>query len=1558
MRTLISILFLLSISATAFTQNNAPIKNDKVPASNQNLSHNDGPAYGMPYANNIPLNYVRVFQPLMPYTNESDVIYGGRTVEEVPRVTNYFDGLGRSLQTVAWAQSKSKKDIVAPVEYDDYGRQVYSYMSYAATTNDGNFKTTAFADQQTMLQGIYNPLSDPAGEKYFYSKTIYDNSPLDRAIKSFAPGNSWAGSEGYPETGTGNIERKVKQEFGVCETTEDVKKWNITSVALTYNANNDITATINVPTVAAGIPGVYGTGDLTKTIVTDENQNKIIEYKDKEGHVILKKVQADDVPGISYTGWLCTYYVYDDYGNLRFVIPPKAVVKAIEANWVLSSTVVRELCYRYEYDARQRLIAKKLPGAGWTYLVYDKRDRLTFTQDANMRDRNQWMVLFYDILNRPVMSSMIVTSKTHQQLIADVNNLNYNQLATVDGVNVHIDPRPADGKNDGTTYFSLTRSFYDNYNFTNISYNNSYNAKLQNNGTNVYAENNPTTPYNILGNLFTGTQVRVIEDANNLGAGGWLTTVNFYDRKNRIIQVYGSNYKGGYDVVTNLYDFTGKVLSSFYAHTNTDAVVEKGIGTDMEYDHAGRLLKTKKRIYDHIADATPKQTIKISENAYNELGQLETKKLGQQRDVTSGAYTSTPIETLELEYNVRGWLKGINRSYTKITSPVVHWFGMELNYDWGFNGKQYDGNVAGVIWRSKGDGVRRSFGYGYDHVNRLMFADYQQYASGNWANDLMMDFDLKMGTTGTDYTTAYDENGNILKMRQQGVIVNASAEIDNLTYSYVNGEVSNKLRAVKDDGVANTSAGDFDDKNYASNNPTDYGYDVNGNIVNDLNKRLDGNTVNVAGSVTNDINTATDAQSIQYNYLNLPWLITSKNNGDQTIKGTIKYIYDAAGRKLQKTTIEEKATINNSTKITTDAIYIGGFIYQTIKKEKTGQTTTTEKTLQFVAMEEGRIREEKDINNAIVKYNLDYFIKDHLGNVRVILTDEQKTDIYPAATLEGDINSSSSASYIEKRDFYTIDPGKIVDKTITPIPGFPTPSASLDYPNNNVIPNTNTNGNSTAISNKLYKMNGADAQKTGLGITLKVMSGDKLNIYGKSYYFESIINNDGNSAIQVTDILAGLLGTPLGATSGKGATTTILNTNTSGTVTPINSFFTTQPVVNNKPQAYINYIIFDEQFNVVKSGFSAVNQEHGFVKDHTSELQNISVTKNGYVYVYVSNQSPINVYFDNLQVTQTRSALVEETHYNAWGEVLKAISSRAANITTNKYKYNGKEEQRNEFSDGSGLELLDYGARMYDAQIGRWQVTDPLCEISRRWSAYNYAYNNPIRFIDPDGMAVKKFDPNAPDKKDEEESDAHKRKKEIDNFLRDGTDYYKGGPGPGGSGGLDISRSIKKKLHDFKKFAKYYFNFGPQRATTQEQAENVDMTHDIWTKVQEDAEKVYEVNKIGASFIPIPGLGELMGGGLVIETIQGFYLRSSTTVAQGVYTRVVQTLVSLTEGTNIKALLNVFENQARSSGANKVVIEGIDIINSKLFSPAMAQRLGYTYEQTGKNSIKLVKILK
>jgi len=98
---------------------------------------------------------------------------------------------------------------------------------------------------------------------------------------------------------------------------------------------------------------------------------------------------------------------------------------------------------------------------------------------------------------------------------------------------------------------------------------------------------------------------------------------------------------------------------------------------------------------------------------------------------------------------------------------------------------------------------------------------------------------------------------------------------------------------------------------------------------------------------------------------------------------------------------------------------------------------------------------------------------------------------------------------------------------------------------------------------------------------------------------------------------------------------------------------------------------------------------------------------------------------------KNNAEVLEENNYYAFGLRHSAGMVPTANAAYN-YQYNGKELQK---ETGWG----DYGARMYMADIGRWGVIDPLAEQMRRYSPYNYAFNNPVSFIDPDGMKPHQF---------------------------------------------------------------------------------------------------------------------------------------------------------------------------------------------------------------------------
>lgn len=1169
------------------------------------------------YSGTMKVNFVRTWDAKTAYTSEDSVVSASRTAREAIQTTQYFDGLGRNIQNVKKGQSATGKDIVEPIIYDDFGRDVFKYLPYVSidsNNSNGKFRLNPFNEQASFYSNsTYNP--GFSGEHIFYSKRVFDHSPLNRVDTSFAPGNSWGGSH-----------IGVVTKFGINALSDSVRIWTID---MAYGSTPSSV-------------GYYSAGELSKSIIIDDHGKHTLEYKDKLGKLILKKSQLDVSPSTHHAGWLCTYFIYDDLDNLRCVIQPKGV-EARTPNWQLSTTVLNELCFRYEYDARGRATIKRVPGAGEAWMVYDSQDRLVMTQDSALRALGKWLYTKYDALNRPILTGL--WENNYDRV--------YHQGQATSSSNY---PSPSSG------YEILSEIYYDNYSWVSGS-----GSGLSDVFINTYATNsnyfltasNSTFPYPqeitpsyLTTSAVTGTKTRV------LGTNNFLYLVTFYDEFGRAIQTHSTNQSGGKDTVTMQYSFSGQLLRSLICHQKAgiNARIYRVL-TKNDYDDAGRLTAVRKKT------GSSAETV-ILENTYNELGQVKIKRIGKVRDENDpDSYTENSLDSIKYEYNIRGWLRGINKDFARgVTS--VGWFGTELAYDFGFSQVQLNGNIAGIRWRSKGDGEQRAYGFTYDAVSRFSRADFTQYTGSTWNTDAGVDFTVK--------DMNYDPNGNILSMTQKGYKLTGSSVIDSLVYGY--NSSSNRLAYITDKvNDSNSKLGDF--KENSNDASQDYWYDGNGNLTEDNNKRI---------------------TSITYNHLNLP--IEIKMIG----KGKIVYGYDADGRKLSKTTID--STLSPVRTIETS--YIGSFVYQN-------------DTLQFAKTEEGKLRPQNANSSDTVFY--DYFEKDHLGNVRVMLTDELKSDMYPPASFE-------TGALADERLLYSkVDSGRVQINTIP------------DYPTDEY---TDPNDYAQAVE--------GDAMRIGTGIVLKVMSGDKCDIRVTSFYpeddypYETPINPLSNLVTAFSGTVNSMPGHhPSGS-----------ELQSSGLLTSgITSFLNTQSSYDDqRPKAFVNWILFDEQFKFVSggSGFEQVGDKGDF----TFHVPKATINKNGYLYVYVSNESPdIPVYFDNLQVTHIRGPLLEENHYYPFGLTMAAISSKAYANQKNSYLFNtGTELGNKEFNDGSGLELYETTFRGYDPQIGRFWQLDPLSDKYKSWSLYCFASDNPISFSDPLGLEPED------DKKPKETSTAEKPK--------------------------------------------------------------------------------------------------------------------------------------------------------------------------------------------------------
>lgn len=1198
------------------------------------------------HAANDKINYVRtydVYQPLTAFPSDMSLT-NAVNAGNIMQTTQYFDGLGRPVQTVARQASGNGKDLISFVVYDQYGRQVFQPMPYVKTTaTDGRMQEDPSIDQGAFLNNHYTE------EDIFYGKTEFENSPLNRPLKQMAPGNSWAG-----------IDNGVSSAYLTNLIEEGVRIWILGATPATNAA--------------------YLTGKLSVIATTDENDTQVREYANSKGQVILKKVQKETAAGNGHGDWLNTYYLYDVYGNLAFVIPPRAV-ELLETNgWNWNNAGIDNLVFTYTYDGRNRMITKKVPGSGQVNLVYDKLDRLVLTQDANQSALNEWTFTKYDQLNRPVLTGFLTSSSNRAALQADLNSWTGELFVKREGLSTanvlegasittsvrdtdiatyrtketgYIDYLPGfesitnddfvtetvpslsheytfyEGYHDATfpllstSVFEMnTVNYYDDYDFTAKTWNTDFSGKGFYTTTQQQADYNFVTPSQAsnLKGMATGSKVRI------LGTNDWLTTVMFYDDRGRVVQTQGDNHLGGTDISTTQYDFAGRVLHTYTEHNNPLATTNSstGILKEFGYDHAGRLLSIKEKLNNTGNLKT------LVTNSYNELGELESKSLGD---------AITPLEILNYDYNIQGWLKSINGDELDDPSEngstmTNHYFAMDLSYDYGFEQNQLNGNIAGIKWKSKSSDKIRAYGFDYDKVNRLTKANYTQGSS--WSQ------------TTADFSTSYgyDANGNILSLQRQGVVAGTITPIDNLTYDYGDGfglaAASNRLQSVQDT-EGDLGQGDFKDGNTSGD---DYDYDANGNMKDDLNK-----------GITN----------ITYNHLNLPLVVSFGSTK------SITYTYDAAGIKLSK------VVDDNGSLTTTD--YAGGFIYEN-------------NALQHFAHEEGRVR--KNTAGSLVH---DYFIKDHLGNTRMTLTEATEVVEYRASMETGTSQGVDMQNYEESLFL------------------------NLSAVRSSLEPLGNTTNVPDITDDKSARLNGSNSStRIGPAKMMVVSAGDQINVSVDSYHAGSYSNTGYHNQTTVKAALSTVLGTgAANATEATGISSIVNGLPTSTAV------FVGGDGNQTRPKAYLNVLIFDQDFEYVDGGFLQTDQASGYKPLSFTRTLN----QGGYVYVYLSNESQtdFNVYFDDLRVTHTKGTILQEDHYYPFGMSINALSSSAPLSKPNKFKYNGK-ELNTEFD----LNWYDYGARMYDPTIGKWNAVDPMSEIYQSQSSYHYALNNPVRFLDPNGM--------------------------------------------------------------------------------------------------------------------------------------------------------------------------------------------------------------------------------
>ncbi|MDR0833624.1 MAG: DUF6443 domain-containing protein [Candidatus Symbiothrix sp.] len=776
-------------------------------------------------------------------------------------VVNYYDGLGRPVQTVQTGITPDQKDLITIQEYDAFGRASKTGLPMPKANNTGAYHTGGIT-----ANSIYG------NDNYAYSEPIYEASPLNRIVKQYGPGQAWRSGNGHAL----EIDYLTNNGDYPC--------------ALYFVNGNNVVRN-----------GNYANNSLYVTKTTDEDGKVAYEFKDKLGQVVLQRQVDTD-------GNYDTYYVYDDFGNLRFVLPPLAADATTGGTYTETSAALKDYAYLYRYDNRNRCTWKKLPGAEPVYYQYDSADRLIFTQDGELRDQSLWKFSIPDVFGRVVLEGTCATPS-----ITGVAKVEYTGVAnTTSGYTV-----------SGITWSSmqvLQTYYYDNYNFKLTQQpfaGNSAYDDVTPTGFDNQRYGTDTDPIKAKG-LLTGSITYLLGGYNST-----LGSVFYYDSKGRVIQSIAQNHLSGYEKNYVNYSFTGQPTWKKHIHS----VVNKPVITETYrygYDHANRLTTTHYQL-DNTTE------ILLSNLTYDDLGRVQNKQIDNN------------TQTIAYTYTIRNWLKSIN---------VPNVFNETLYYEDSYAGSTplYNGNIAATT--NSGSGYR----YEYDGLNRLTQSLF-----------------LEDGAVNNRFNEAltYDKHGNILTLQRNSG--STPTLMDDLTLSYTGNQLSHIT-----DAVSNSIFSGFVKPYGVSNN--EYDYNTNGAMTKDLNRGV---------------------QTVSYNPLNLPKEIQFVDGHRTT------YVYDATGvkRRVSYSTAESSLNVPSSISavslptLTND--YCGNIIYENgnLKYILTPESYVMQGTIIYFPSPNGYAPPTNT-----VFYGHNYYLKDHLGNVRQV--SGQVTNYYPFGMVNDALSTS------------------------------------------------------------------------------------------------------------------------------------------------------------------------------------------------------------------------------------------------------------------------------------------------------------------------------------------------------------------------------------------------------------------------------------------------------------------------------------------------------------------------------------------------------------------------